>query len=244
MAASFKTLRTPHIARVAERKAAWRNFALHRALRFVPLGCNMAANAIGRGAAMTRTAEPGDVVSFWLSQNDKVWFTADPGFDAEVTSRFADLVERAKSGALDDWANEPEGALALVILLDQMTRNIYRDSPEMFAADGKALNVAKRAIERGFDQELPKSKRRWLYMPFMHSEDLADQEQSVELFTRSDIAESVPFAVDHADIIRRFGRFPHRNAILGRQTTPEEAAFLAGGGFSGVTPEGPAERQH
>jgi uncharacterized protein (DUF924 family) len=193
---------------------------------------------------MTHTAGPGEVVTFWLGQNEKVWFSADPAFDAEVLSRFAELVERAKSGALDHWADTAEGALALVILLDQMTRNIYRDSPEMFAADGKALAVAELAIERGFDQDLPKSKRRWLYMPFMHSEDLADQERSVELFTRSEIAESVPFAVDHADIIRRFGRFPHRNAILGRRTTPEEAAFLAGGGFSGVTPEGPAERQH
>ena len=193
---------------------------------------------------MTHTAGPGEVVTFWLGQNEKVWFSADPAFDAEVLSRFAELVEQAKSGALDHWADTAEGALALVILLDQMTRNIYRDSPEMFAADGKALAVAELAIGRGFDQELPKSKRRWLYMPFMHSEDLADQERSVDLFTRSEISESVPFAVDHADIIRRFGRFPHRNAILGRQTTPEEAAFLAGGGFSGVTPEGPAERQH
>jgi uncharacterized protein (DUF924 family) len=179
-------------------------------------------------------ADPGEVVSFWLAQSDKVWFTADPAFDAEVKGRFAGLVERARAGRLDDWAESSEGALALVILLDQMTRNIYRDSPEMFAADGQALAVAKQAIAQGFDEELPKHKRRWLYMPFMHSEGLADQEMSVELFTRSEISESIPFAVDHADIIRRFGRFPHRNVLLGRQTTPEEAAFLAGGGFSGV----------
>jgi uncharacterized protein (DUF924 family) len=192
---------------------------------------------------MAQTAGPGEVVTFWLGQNDKVWFSADPAFDAEVLSRFAELVERAKSGSLDHWSDAAEGALALVILLDQMTRNIYRDSPEMFAADGKALAVARRAIERGFDEELPKDKRRWLYMPFMHSEDLADQERSVELFARSDISESLPFAEEHADIIRRFGRFPHRNAILGRRTTPEEAAFLAGGGFSGVSAQGPVERQ-
>ena len=188
---------------------------------------------------MAQTADAGEVVTFWLAQSEKVWFSPDPAFDAEVLSRFAELVERAKSGTLDDWADSPEGALALVLLLDQMTRNIYRDSPEMYAADGKALDVAKRAIARGFDQELPKDKRRWLYMPFMHSENLADQKRSVELFAASELSESLPFAVEHADIVRRFGRFPHRNAILGRQTTPEEAAFLAGGGFSGVSAQEP-----
>jgi uncharacterized protein (DUF924 family) len=193
---------------------------------------------------MAQIVGPGEVVTFWLGQNDKVWFSVNPAFDAEVLSRFAEPVERAKSGRLDHWADDPEGALALVILLDQMTRNIYRDSPEMFAADSKALEVARRAIGRGFDMDLPKDKRRWLYMPFMHSEDLADQERSVELFARSEISESLPFAVDHADIIRRFGRFPHRNAILGRETTPEEEAFLAGGGFSGVTAQAPDETQH
>ncbi|HUF45975.1 MAG TPA: DUF924 family protein [Aestuariivirgaceae bacterium] len=191
---------------------------------------------------MTQAPEAAEVVSFWLAQTEKIWFSADPVFDAEVLSHFAELVERAKSGAFDHWADGAEGALALVILLDQMTRNIYRDSPEMFAADGKALAVAKGAIERGFDETLSTLKRRWLYMPFMHSEDLADQERGIELFAQSDISESLPFAVEHAEIIRRFGRFPHRNAILGRQTTPEEAAFLAGGGFSGVSP--PVDRQN
>jgi uncharacterized protein (DUF924 family) len=191
---------------------------------------------------MTQAPEAAEVVSFWLAQTEKIWFSADPAFDAEVLSRFAELVEQAKSGAFDHWAEGAEGALALVILLDQMTRNIYRDSPEMFAADGKALAVAKGAIERGFDETLSTLKRRWLYMPFMHSEDLADQERGIELFAQSDISESLAFAVEHADIIRRFGRFPHRNAILGRQTTPEEAAFLAGGGFSGVSP--PVDRQN
>lgn len=183
---------------------------------------------------MSETADPREVVSFWLGQSEKAWFTADPEFDAEVSNRFGSLLERARAGALDHWAESADSTLALVILLDQMSRNVYRDMPEMFAADDKALAVARRAIERGFDQELPKQKRRWIYLPFMHSEDFADQEKSVELFTREELSESIPFAVDHADIIRRFGRFPHRNAILGRETTPEEAAFLAGGGFSGV----------
>jgi uncharacterized protein (DUF924 family) len=111
----------------------------------------------------------------------------------------------------------------------------------MFAADGKALAVAMEAIERGFDTDLPVLERRWLYMPFMHSEALGDQERGIELFTRSDLTESLPHMVEHADIIRRFGRFPHRNAILGRRTTSDEAAFLAGGGFSGVSPQGPGK---
>lgn len=192
--------------------------------------------------SMAEADDPGEVVSFWLGQSETTWFTADPAFDAKVSGRFAGLLERAKAGSLDHWADSAEGALALVILLDQMSRNIHRDEPEMFAADEKALMVARQAIERGFDRELPKHKRRWLYMPFMHSEDLADQERSVELFTRAGLAESVSFAMDHAEIIRRFGRFPHRNAILGRRTSPEEAAFLAGGGFSGVGP-GPAEQE-
>jgi uncharacterized protein (DUF924 family) len=192
---------------------------------------------------MAEAADQHAVVSFWLAQSEKTWFTADPAFDAEVVRRFSDLVEQAKSGALDHWAETAEGSLALVILLDQMTRNIYRDSPEMYAADSKALDVAKGAIERGFDIELPKEKRRWLYMPFMHSEDLADQERSVELFDASEMSASLPFAVEHADVIRRFGRFPHRNAILGRHTTPEEAEFLESGGFAGVTAQAPEERQ-
>ena len=192
---------------------------------------------------MEHTADQGEVVRFWLGQSDEIWFSADPGFDAEVLSRFGELVEQAKAGTLDRWADNAEGALALVILLDQMTRNIYRDTPEMFAADGKAIAVAKQAIERGFDTDMPMHKRLWLYMPFMHSEVLADQERGIELFTQPELSKSLPFMVEHADIIRRFGRFPHRNAILGRRTTPEEAAFLAGGGFSGVSPQGPAERE-
>ena len=192
---------------------------------------------------MVQAADPDAVVDFWLGQDKEVWFTSDPAFDAEVLSRCSELVEQAKAGGLDHWAESAEGSLALVILLDQMTRNIYRDTPEMYAADGKALAVAKEAIERGFDMQLPKEKRRWLYMPFMHSEDLSDQERSIELFDASEMADSLPFAVEHADIIRRFGRFPHRNPILGRQTTPEEAEFLAGGGFAGITAQRPAEQQ-
>jgi uncharacterized protein (DUF924 family) len=192
---------------------------------------------------MAQSSDPGDVVSFWLAQDKENWFSANPTFDAEVRHRFADVIEQAKSGSIDDWAESPKGALALVILLDQMSRNIYRDSPEMYAADAKALAVAESAIARGFDEALAANERAWLYMPFMHSEDLEDQEKSIALFSRSGLAENLPFAIHHADIIRRFGRFPHRNAILGRHTTPEEAAFLAGGGFSGVASQKPEDQQ-
>jgi uncharacterized protein (DUF924 family) len=192
---------------------------------------------------MGQMGAPAEVLAFWLAQDDKIVFSADRAFDKEVSRRFHDVVEQAKSGALDHWADSPEGALALVILLDQMSRNIFRDSPQMYAADAKALATAKRAIEIGFDAALPKEKRRWLYMPFMHSEDLADQERSIELFARAELTESLPHAVGHADIVRRFGRFPHRNAILGRRSRPEEEAFLLAGGFSGVSPQATADGQ-
>jgi uncharacterized protein (DUF924 family) len=192
---------------------------------------------------MAQSSDPGDVVSFWLAQDKKAWFSANPTFDAEVWHRFADLLDQAKSGNIDHWAESPKGALALVILLDQMSRNIYRDRPEMYAADGKALAIAESAIAQGFDEALAANERAWLYMPFMHSEDLEDQEKSIALFSRSGLSENLPFAIHHADIIRRFGRFPHRNAILGRHTTPEEAAFLAGGGFSGVASQQPEDQQ-
>jgi uncharacterized protein (DUF924 family) len=190
---------------------------------------------------MTENGDPAEVVTFWLAQTDEVWFSANDAFDAVVSDRFRELFERAKSGALDHWADTPEGALALVILLDQMSRNMYRGSPGMYAADSKALGLAKQAIARGFDERLTSDKRRWLYMPFMHSEVLADHERGIELFTRANLSESLPFALGHADIIRRFGRFPHRNAILGRQSTPEEEAFLADGGFAGAS-QGPGDR--
>jgi uncharacterized protein (DUF924 family) len=120
-----------------------------------------------------------------------------------------------------------------VILLDQMSRNIHRGTPGMYEHDSRALAVAERAIARGEDAALPKEERRWLYMPFMHSEKLADQERCVELCRAAGLDATLPFAVEHADIVRRFGRFPHRNAILGRASTKAETDYLEGGGFKG-----------
>lgn len=174
-----------------------------------------------------------EVLRFWLDQDDKTIFTADPRFDSEVKRRFAQLLDAARSGRLDHWSRSAKGALALVILLDQMSRNVDRGTPQMYAGDARAVAVAEEAIRRGFDQDLELSERRWLYMPFMHSERLEDQERCIALFETMELPEQLHYARHHADIIRRFGRFPHRNAILGRASTPEEEAFLAGGGFSG-----------
>lgn len=179
------------------------------------------------------TVAPRDVLDFWFEAGPDRWFRKDAKFDAEIASRFGALVEDARTGKCDRWVQSPEGALALVIVLDQFPRNIHRDSPKAFACDPKALATAKAAIARGFDMELPQASRSWFYMPFMHSEVLADQERCIELFKRSGLDDNLPHAVEHADIIRRFGRFPHRNAVLGRKTTEAEQSFLDGGGFKG-----------
>ncbi len=177
---------------------------------------------------------PRDVLDFWFNAGPEKWFTKSDAFDAEIRREFGDAVKAAAEGDYDDWVREPESALALVILLDQFTRNIYRDDHRAWASDAKALGIAREAIARRFDTTLPEVARRWFYMPFMHAEDLAAQEEGLEYFDgRLNDPETMKFAEIHADIIRRFGRFPHRNAVLGRATTPEEQSFLDEGGFSG-----------
>jgi uncharacterized protein (DUF924 family) len=176
---------------------------------------------------------PRDVLDFWFEAGPDRWFRKDGEFDAEIARRFGTLVETARAGKCDGWADSPEGSLALTVVLDQFPRNIHRGSPKAFACDPKALATAKAAIARGFDMELPPGARQWLYMPFMHSEDMADQEMCIELCKRSRLEDTLPHAVEHADIIRRFGRFPHRNAVLGRRTTESEQGFLDSGGFAG-----------
>lgn len=172
---------------------------------------------------------PRDVLNFWFKAGPEKWFKSDPDFDAEIAAKFSDAVAAAADGWLDDWRDSAEGALALVILLDQFPRNIHRGKAEAFASDAKAMAVADHAIARRFDTEVPAAARRWFYMPFMHSEALADQRRCVELFeTRlPDDAESIKFAKLHLDLIERFGRFPHRNAILGRISTAPEQDYLS-----------------
>lgn len=195
---------------------------------------------------------PTQVVEFWLdpapddyesvTRASKRWYLTDDAFDAEIRDRFGAAIERGRRGLLADWPETPEGALGLVILLDQFSRNAYRGTADAFRGDPVALAVAGRAVERGLDRELACPGRAFLYHPFEHSEDPEDQERSVMLFEalaaeappawRKFAADFVPYAHAHRDVIARFGRFPHRNAILGRVNTAEERAYLdRGGGF-------------
>ena len=180
----------------------------------------------------TTPAGPQDVLAFWRAAGPDKWFTKDAAFDAEIRTRFLATYEAAAAGALA-WDDTPEGTLALLIVLDQFPRNMFRGSARAFATDPLARAVAVRAIERGFDRQIAVAERGFFYLPFEHSETLADQERGVALNRASGDADALKWAELHADIIRRFGRFPHRNAVLGRATTPEEQAFLDGGGFAG-----------
>jgi uncharacterized protein (DUF924 family) len=180
---------------------------------------------------VTETADA--VLAFWRSAGPDKWFKKDTAFDDEIRSRFCKTYEAAARGELTAWEATREGALALAIVLDQFPRNMFRGSARAFAADPLALAVATRAIERGFDLQLPVQERSFFYLPFEHSERMADQERCCELFRSTGDAELLEWAALHPDIIRRFGRFPHRNAALGRVTTAEEQAFLDGGGFAG-----------
>jgi len=168
------------------------------------------------------------LLDFWFSPRvEKLWFRSTPAFDDELRERLAATYTAACRGELDDWANTASGALALVILFDQIPLNIFRKQPQSFATEARARAVAAAAIASGMDAELSGPQKAFLYMPYMHSEDLNDQDKSVELFTRADLSNNLRFAEQHREIVRRFGRFPHRNAILGRDSTPEELAWLA-----------------
>jgi uncharacterized protein (DUF924 family) len=179
-----------------------------------------------------------EVLDFWFGREGEpgygefreAWFKKDPEFDRLVRDRFGALYEAAAAGELDDWRAEARSCLALVIVLDQFPRNMFRGDPRSYSTDSKAQETAEYAVDRAFDRELPEFQRAFLYMPFMHSEDLEHQRRSVELFRGS--RDSSNYAVRHMEIIERFGRFPHRNEVLGRRTTPEEAEFLTQPGSS------------
>jgi len=176
---------------------------------------------------------PQDVTRFWLQAGESRWFAKDAAFDGALKVRFGRALAAARVGAFDSWGETPEGALGLVILLDQISRNINRGSPLAFAGDDRALRLAKRWIGQGFHQKLPAPRARWLIMPYEHAENLDAQQRGVALFQTMGLSEMAYWARVHLDIIVRFGRFPHRNAVLGRVSTPAELAFLKAGGFSG-----------
>ena len=177
-------------------------------------------------------SEPDAVVDFWREAGPRLWFAKDPTFDARFRQRFLALHESAARDELRGWLTTPRGALALLILLDQFPRNAFRGTPRMYATDPLAREVAGAAVAAGHDLAIEQALRPFMYLPFGHSENLADQEWSVKL-TRHLGKDVQSHAEGHRDIVRRFGRFPHRNPILGRTMTPEEQRYLDDGGFSG-----------
>jgi uncharacterized protein (DUF924 family) len=173
---------------------------------------------------------PDSILDFWFGQERKAWFEKNPAFDADIRQRFLALYESAAAGGLQHWVNAPRSALALVILLDQFPRNMFRGEPRAFATDPLALDAARAIVAHGWDQGFNADERTFAYLPFEHSESLEDQQTSMRLFEGNPNFE---WARRHWEIIQRFGRFPHRNVILGRTSTPEEIEFLKspGSGF-------------
>jgi len=170
-----------------------------------------------------------EVLEFWFGRDAKSWFSKDPLFDAEIRSRFLTLYERAVAGELESWKRASRSCLALVIVLDQFPRNMFRGDARAFAGDERAREAALTILERGWDRGYTPAERDFAYLPFEHSESLADQERSLRLFSGGENAE---WARKHYDIVRRFGRFPHRNAALGRESTAAEMEFLKQPGSS------------
>lgn len=182
---------------------------------------------------------PREVLQFWFSDRARaLWFEKDRDFDAEIAARFAGAVHEAQLGGLAAWRASPDGALALLLLIDQFSRNIHRGTAKAFLGDPLAREIAAEAVARGFDRRFPFPDRMFFYLPFEHGESLADQDRSVALFEGclrefgDSAALFLDYAHKHRDIIRRFGRFPHRNEALGRETTEAEAEFLKGPGSS------------
>ncbi len=178
-------------------------------------------------------AEARQVLDFWFEESSpEQWFKRDAAFDATIRERFGALRERGAAGELDGWSTTAEGCVALVIVLDQFPRNLFRDDPRAFATDEKARGILRRALDRGFDKALSWRQRQFLYMPLQHSEQAADQALSVALYATLGNDEVLKFARAHKEIIDRFGRFPHRNSVLGRKSSRAELAFLARPGSS------------
>ncbi len=182
------------------------------------------------GRPTARAAEA--ILSFWFDLSKPYqWYRRNPAFDQLITTRFGVLHQAATLGKLDVWRAHPRHALALIILLDQFSRNMYRDSPRAFAQDVQALTVAREAIARRFDRLYPAKRRAFFYMPFMHCEELPVQQESVVIFEQR-CPSNLSHARQHRDIVKRFGRFPHRNKVFNRASSDAEIAFLKAGGFN------------
>jgi uncharacterized protein (DUF924 family) len=183
------------------------------------------------------SALPVDVTGFWIAAGPQKWFAKSDAFDDAIRLRFEPVHHAAARGDYAAWESTAEGALALLLLFDQFPRNLYRGSAHAFATDPLARAIAARALDSAKDAAVAATLRTFFYLPFMHSEALGDQDRSVALYEALDAetgdVESLKYAVEHREIIRRFGRFPHRNMVLGRDASPEERAFLEGGGFGG-----------
>lgn len=191
-----------------------------------------AGRNFGGGLAMKDMVTPSDIVAFWSEAGPQLWFAKDDAFDRRFREQFLQAHEMAVRGELDHWQRTPGGALALILLLDQLPRNVFRGTPRMYASDAAALRVAEAALAAGHDRHYDADLRLFFYLPFAHSEELAHQERCVTL-CRELGGESLAHAEGHCEIVRRFGRFPHRNAILGREVTADEQRFLDEGGFAG-----------
>jgi uncharacterized protein (DUF924 family) len=177
---------------------------------------------------MTKTVTVDDVLAFWFDEIlPESWFSKDPSFDTLVDARFGQAVAQALAGKLDHWANDARGCLALILLLDQFTRNIYRDTPRAFTGDEMALALSLRCVERGYIHDSLETWCQFMLMPMMHSEDITIQDRSLPLFKAHTGEMTYDYAVRHHEIVARFGRFPHRNHVLGRPSSDEEQTFLA-----------------
>ena len=180
----------------------------------------------------------GEVLTFWQEAGPESWYRQDAHFNRTIRDRFGALWDLACSGGCDHWAMGPKGALGLIVLTDQFPRNMFRDSPRAFASDARALRIAASALNHGWDLRVAEPMQQFFYLPFMHSEMLTDQDRSVRLFkARMEGGDNLLHARAHREVIRRYGRFPYRNAALGRVSTPEEEAFLANGGYGAIVRE-------
>lgn len=167
------------------------------------------------------------LLDFWFSEETKAkWFNSTPEFDQALTDQYLSVWQAAKNGQLKHWQSSAAGSLALIIILDQLPLNMFRGQPQSFATEAMSRDVAAHAIQQGHDQQLTDLQKAFIYLPYMHSEDMADQERSVELFENAGLTDNLKWAKHHRDIVKRFGRFPHRNAVLSRESSQEEIDYL------------------